>query len=137
MEITKQMNIPATFLYDKVVDSVLFDIRKATGKTVTRKQLKDFEYVKEFSANNRARIKIEEAIDNTLYRFRTSTTKNDFLVEYEIKPLTESTCELHYTETMKSFGFLQQLNDMLLGFMLMFFKKRRFKKMLQMIEESY
>ena len=40
MEITKKLNIPASFFYDKVMDSVVFDVRKATGKSVTRKQLK-------------------------------------------------------------------------------------------------
>ncbi len=123
--------------YDKVMDSVLFDVRKATGKSVTRKQLKNLEYVKQFSQNNRARIKIEEVIENQSYKFRTSTTKNEFVVHYQIKPLDDSTCEVHYTEKMESYGMLQKLNDMLLGTILMYFKRRRFKKMLDMIEATY
>ena len=109
------------------MDSVLFDVRKATGKSVTRKQLKNLEYVKQFSQNNRARIKIEEVIENQSYKFRTSTTKNEFVVHYQIKPLDDSTCEVHYTEKMESYGMLQKLNDMLLGTILMYFKRRRFK----------
>ncbi|MGO2267178.1 MAG: DUF3284 domain-containing protein, partial [Vagococcus salmoninarum] len=64
MEIIKQMNVPAAFLYDKIIDSVLFDIRKQTGKSVTKKQLNNFEYVKEYSKNSRAKIKIEKHIEN-------------------------------------------------------------------------
>lgn len=137
MEITKKLNIPASFFYDKVMDSVLFDVRKATGKSVTRKQLKNLEYVKQFSQNNRARIKIEEVIENQSYKFRTSTTKNEFIIHCQIKPLDDSTCEVHYTEKMESYGMLQKLNDMLLGTILMYFKRRRFKKMLDMIEATY
>lgn len=137
MEIVKELNIPAAFFYDKVIESVLFDIHKATGKKVNRKQLNDFEYVKEFSKNSRAKIKIEKAIENTSYHFRTSTIRNDYLVEYEIKPLNDKSCEIHYTETMESFGFLQKFNDLLLGTVLGFFKKKRFKQMLLMIEQSY
>ncbi len=133
----EKLNIPASFFYDKVMDSVLFDVRKATGKSVTRKQLKNLEYVKQFSQNNRARIKIEEVIENQSYKFRTSTTKNEFVVHYQIKPLDDSTCEVHYTEKMESYGMLQKLNDMLLGTILMYFKRRRFKKMLDMIEATY
>lgn len=133
----KKLNIPASFFYDKVMDSVLFDVRKATGKSVTRKQLKNLEYVKQFSQNNRARIKIEEVIENQSYKFRTSTTKNEFVVHYQIKPVDDSTCEIHYTEKMESYGMLQKLNDMLLGTILMYFKRRRFKKMLEMIEATY
>lgn len=137
MEIVKTLNIPASFFYDKVMDSVLFDVRKATGKSVTRKQLKNLEYVKQFSQNSRARIKIEEVIENQSYKFRTSTTKNDYVVHYQIKALDDTTCEVRYTEQMQSYGMLQKLNDMILGTMLMYFKKRRFKKMLVMIEETY
>ncbi|BDP80101.1 hypothetical protein EfmAA290_07770 [Enterococcus faecium] len=52
------------------------------------------------------------------------------MVHYQIKPLDDSTCEVHYTEKMESYGMLQKLNDMLLGTILMYFKRRRFKKML-------
>ncbi|MEY8446079.1 DUF3284 domain-containing protein [Enterococcus ratti] len=137
MEIVRKLNMPASFFYDKVMDSVLFDVRKATGKSVTRKQLKNFEYIKQFSKNNRARIKIEEVIENQSYKFRTSTTKNDFVVHYQIKPLDDKTCEVRYTEQMESYGLLQKLNDMILGTLLMYFKKRRFNKMLEMIEGTY
>ncbi len=38
---------------------------------------------------------------------------------------------------MKSHGFMQQLNDMLLGTILGYFKRKQFKKMLSMMEEAY
>ncbi|WP_122647017.1 DUF3284 domain-containing protein [Enterococcus mediterraneensis] len=136
MKIVKTLNIPASNFYDKVMDSVVFDVRKATGKTLTRKQLQNFEYIKEFSKNSRAKIKIEEVIENQSYQFKTSTTRNEFVARYQIDPIDDKSCKVEYTETMKSFGILQQLNDLLLGTMLMYFKRRQFKKMLEMIEES-
>ncbi|KAF1304865.1 MULTISPECIES: DUF3284 domain-containing protein [Enterococcus] len=137
MKVVKTLNIPASFFYDKVMDSVLFDVRKATGKSLTRKQLKDFEYVKEFSQSSRAKIKIEEVVENQSYQFKTSTTRNEFVARYQVDQLDDKSCKVEYTETMESFGILQRLNDMLLGTILMFFKRRQFKKMLEMIEESY
>ncbi len=136
VKIVKTLNIPASNFYDKVMDSVVFDVRKATGKTLTRKQLQNFEYIKEFSKNSRAKIKIEEVIENQSYQFKTSTTRNEFVARYQIDPIDDKSCKVEYTETMKSFGILQQLNDLLLGTMLMYFKRRQFKKMLEMIEES-
>lgn len=116
---------------------MIFDIRKATGKTVSRKQLARYEYVKEFSASSRAKIKIEEVIENQVYQFRTETTKNEFVVRYELETINEKQTKVIYTETMKSFGILQQMNDMLLGTILGYFKRKQFKKMLVMMEESY
>lgn len=137
MEITKKLNIPATVFYDQIMDSVLFDVRKHTGKSVTRKQLNNLEYVKQFSKNSRAKIKIEQVIENTSYHYRTSTTKNDFLVAYDITPIDDSSCEIRYSEQMTSYGFLQKINDAVIGTLLMFFKKRQFNKMLKMMEQSH
>ncbi|MFV0559097.1 MAG: DUF3284 domain-containing protein [Enterococcus sp.] len=137
MEIKQKLNIPAPYFYNKVMDSVLFDVRKATGKTLTKKQLKDFEYVKEFSKTSRARITIEDVVENQVYRFKTSTTKNEFVAQYQVQPIDEHSCEVCYTESMKSYGMIQKLNDLLLGTILGFFKRRQFKKMLTMIEETY
>ena len=137
MKIEKTLNVPSPVFFDKIIDSVIFDIRKATGKTVSRKQLAGYEYVKEFSASSRAKIKIEEVIENQVYQFRTETTKNEFVVRYELETINEKQKKVIYTETMKSFGILQQMNDMLLGTILGYFKRKQFKKMLVMMEESY
>lgn len=137
MKIEKTLNVPSPVFFDKIIDSVIFDIRKATGKTVSRKQLAGYEYVKEFSASSRAKIKIEEVIENQVYQFRTETTKNEFVVRYELETINEKQTKVIYTEAMKSFGILQQMNDMLLGTILGYFKRKQFKKMLVMMEESY
>ncbi len=75
MRIEKDLSIPANVFYDQIMDSVIFDIRKATGKTLSRKQLAGFQYVKEFSTTSRAKIEIEEIIENQVYQFKTETTK--------------------------------------------------------------
>lgn len=137
MRIEKNLSIPATVFYDQIMDSVIFDVRKATGKTLSRKQLAGFQYVKEFSTTSRAKIEIEEIIENQVYQFKTETTKNEFVARYEVASLDEKSSKVIYTETMKSHGFMQQLNDMLLGTILGYFKRKQFKKMLSMMEEAY
>ncbi|MFV0557542.1 MAG: DUF3284 domain-containing protein [Enterococcus sp.] len=137
MKVEKKLNIPAKKFYDRIMDSVVFDVRKTTGKTLTRKQLNNFEYVKEFSKTSRARITIEEVIENQSYQFKTSTTKNEFVARYQVTPIDEQSCTVVYTENMESYGTVQKMNDMFVGTIVGFFKRRQFKKMLQMIEESY
>ncbi|WP_313508560.1 DUF3284 domain-containing protein [Enterococcus sp.] len=137
MKVEKTLTIPAKAFYDQVINSVIFDIRKATGKTFSAKQLEGFEYVKEFSSSSRAKISIGEVVENQVYQFRTETTKNEFVVRYEIQEIDAKTSKIIYTETMKSFGIMQQLNDMVLGTILGYFKRKQFKKMLVMMEEAY
>ena len=42
MKVEKKLNTSAENFYDKMMNSVIFDVRKATGKSITRKQLKNF-----------------------------------------------------------------------------------------------
>ena len=137
MKIVKTLNVPADFFYQQIINSVLFDIRKSTGKTVKEHQLTNYSYVKEFSKSNRAKITIEEAQKNKRYCFNTSTVRNEFNVTYEIKALTDTQCEVTYIEEMISHGVLQKANDSLFGLFLGPLKKKQLVKMLGDMEASY
>lgn len=137
MEIVRKMKVPEKFLYETIIKSVLADIHSQTGKKVSENQLAGFEYIKTFSKNSKAKIRIEEMTKNKSYQYRTISNKNDFLVAYKIRPLTEGSCELHYNEKIESFGYLQNVNDMLIGMIWSPLKKRRFKEMLNQIEAAY
>lgn len=137
MEIKKELNVPASFFFDKIADSAIFDIQHHTGKSVPRRQLKNFEYVKQFGKNSRAKIKIDKFVDNVVYAFSTDTTKNHYYVSYTVEPLTEKSCAVTYQESMESYGFLQKANDLVVGLLWSRLRKRRFKAMLAQIEASY
>lgn len=138
MEFVSKINVPVEFFYETIVNSVKSDIHSHTGKKISEKQLKGFEYVKVFSKDSKATIQITDITKDKLYQYRTLSTKNDFLVTYDIRPLTENSCELHYSEEMESNGgFLQKLNDAFVGIIWSWLKKRRFKEMLRQIEVSY
>lgn len=137
MEIVREMKVPVEFLYKTILKSVLADIHSQTGKKVSEKQLAGFEYVKTFSKNAKATIRIEEITKNQSYQYRTTSNKHNFLVAYHFRPLTDGNCELHYVEKMESFGVLQNVNDMFIGIIWSPLKKRRFKEMLKQIEVTY
>ncbi|WP_071131792.1 DUF3284 domain-containing protein [Enterococcus timonensis] len=137
MEIHQNLNVPATFFFDKIADSAIYDVERHTGKRITRKQLQNIEYVKEFNKRARAKITIDKFIDNAVYGFTTSTTKNRFYVEYRIEPLDSRSCAVVYEEKMESFGFIQKINDVTVGILWGFLRKRRFKSMLKQIEATY
>lgn len=137
MEIKEKLQVPAPFFFDKIADSALYDVQRHTGKRLSRKQLKNFEYVKQFNKNARAKIKINEFLENTAYAFTTSTTRNTFEVAYYIEKIDDQSCAVTYKETTKSYGFFQKINDNTVGLLWGFLRKRRFKSMLKQIEGSY
>lgn len=136
MELSKEMNISAEALFDTLTRSILFDIKEQTGKDIDSHNLSQFEYVKTFSKNQHASIQIEKFEKNKSYHYRTKTNKNDFLVKYDIIPKSPKSCELHYSEEVESYGYMQKLNDAIIGTLLNRFKKKRFIEMLKQIEAS-
>ncbi len=137
MEVVKIIHVPANYLFDVFLHSIQADIKNQTGQEVSREAVTGFEYTKEFSANNRATVRIESFIRNELYQYSTHTDKNTIVVKYEVVPLSDDSCELRYTETITSNGFLQKMNDTFVGFIWGFLKKRKFKEMFNQIEQSY
>ncbi|API89779.1 hypothetical protein BKP56_11135 [Marinilactibacillus sp. 15R] len=136
MEIYREMNISAEQLFTTITRSVLYDIKTQTGESPSTEQMIGFEYIKTFSKNSRANIKIEEFRINEAYHYRTQTNKNDFLVKYDILPLSKDKCKIHYTEEVESIGQMQKLNDALVGTLLNYFRKKRLMQMLQSIEQT-
>lgn len=136
MEIYRELNISAEQLFATITRSVLYDIKTHTGKSPSTDQMTGFEYIKTFSKNSRANIKIEEFKINEAYHYRTQTNKNDFLVKYDILALSRDKCKIHYTEEIESIGHMQKLNDALVGTLLNYFRKKRLMQMLQSIERT-
>jgi len=136
MEFKRKMNMSAERLFNTITRSVLYDIEEQTGKSVSIDEIVGFEYVKTFGKNSRASIQIDQFQENRAYHYRTKTTRNDFLVKYDIEPLSEGSCKVTYTEELESYGQMQKLNDALVGTLLSYFRKKRLKLMLQSMEKA-
>jgi len=137
VKIQQVLNIPASFFYHKVIDSVLYDIKAQTGETPTEEQLADYSYVKQFTKTTSARLTITKLVPNEAYYYTTSTNQSEFKVKYDIKALADNKTEVTYQEQVVSEGYMRQMNDMLVGTIMGFMRRKNFKKMLTQIEQSY
>lgn len=137
MEVVKELKVPVDYLFDVFEQSIQSDILAQTGKKLSENEFTGFEYVKDFSKGNQATIQIEKYERNRAYYYSTHTDKNKISVRYDVHSLDEETSKLHYSEEIISNGFLQKMNDALVGLVWGFLKKKRFKEMLNQIEQSY
>jgi len=137
MKIVRKLEAPASFIFDTLVNSSIHDIQQQTKKKLTKKQLKGFEYNKVFSKNRAATITIVDVVDNELYSFKTATVVNEFTTSYQLRPLTDTSCEVICEEKQVSHGFFQKLNDMLVGTVLGWLKKRQIRFMLDAMAKEY
>lgn len=137
MQIKKTMNIPADYLFDVIIRSIQNDIEEQTKEEIALEDLEGYEYVKKFSQTSQALIQIEKFELGKAYHYNTNTDKNNISSHYDIKVLSDKKCELNYSETLTSHGFIQKMNDTFVGFIWSYLKKRRFNQMLDEIEQSY
>lgn len=134
MIIKRKLALSREHFFQKLLDSVRYDIREQTGKTLASTQLSGFHYEKRFANYQSASITITECSPPERYAFTLESNKQSFTTEYLVEALSEHSCQLTYQEKMVSKGLFQQLNDFVLQFFLGYFKKKQFQKMLDQME---
>ncbi|WP_125767555.1 DUF3284 domain-containing protein [Lapidilactobacillus wuchangensis] len=137
MKIEQTLNIPPTYFYRKVIDSVIYDIRSQTKQDINEDQLEGFSYTKQFTKTTAARLTITKLIPNESYHYETASSKSTFKVSYDMKATADNKTDVVYEEKVISNGWMQQMNDLLVGWIMGRLRRRNFKKMLTQIEESY
>ena len=135
MELIKELNVSAEYFYGRVMESVLYDIRQHTEKSMSKDQLSGFSYSKQFAPKSSGKIIITEILENQVYAFKTITSRNEFDAKYVIDAIDETHCRVTYTEKMESNGAFQAMNDRVVGTLLSYFRKKNMKKMLLSIEQ--
>ena len=137
MEVKKQLNCPASYAYNEIINSVVYDIKRTTGCRVKRDYLKDYSYTKQFHDGSTGTITILNQQKNECYVFETKTAKNTFTSGYQFTPIDEFHCQVHFKEEFTSHGLFQQINDFLMRLLFQHSKKHQFLQMLEQIEEKY
>lgn len=137
MEITKTVDVPREFIFEKIIDSCLYDIQKNTGKRPKVMSLTGFSYTKDFGKNQRGTIKFDEVTGPSVYAFTTSTNRNIFHTRWELHKIDSRTTDVVVTENQSSIGTFQKFNDLIVGLLLGRVKKRRIVSMISSIEQSY
>ena len=139
MEIIRTLKVPHQFIFDKLLESGLYDIEKNTGKHPKVSSLTGFEYKKKFGAkqNQAGKIKIDEVTEPSVYAFTTKTIRNTFTTRWELHKIDDTTTEVVISETLESHGFFQNLNDIMMQIGLGWIKKRQMKAILNNIFQAY
>lgn len=137
MEIKKTIKVPQSFIFNKIIESGLYDVEKQTGRRPSIKELNDFEYIKKFAQNRTGRIKFDQVIKPEVYAFSTYTDKVAYHTRWELKPNSDGTTEVIVSEKQDSNGLFQKANDMVLGLTVGWLKKRQISAIIDSINRSY
>lgn len=139
MEINKTLDVPRQFIFEKLIESGLYDIQKYTGKHPKVSSLAGFEYKKKFGAkqNQAGKIKFDEVTEPSVYAFTTKTIRNTYTTRWELHKIDDKTTNVVISEKLESHGFFQNLNDMMMQIGMGWIKKRQMKAVLEGISKAY
>lgn len=137
MKIVRTLNIPASYFYTKVIDSVLYDIKQNTGETLKPAALQGYEYKKMIGGKLYGRIKITKNVINRAYAFETEMTGGLYTVAYDIQETQDNKVQVTYEEGSKFNSIARDLNQKLMMLLMGHSRKKQLNQMLSQIEASY
>jgi hypothetical protein len=136
MKVTKTIAAPRDFVFEKVLESGKYDVKKQTGKAAPA-NLKGFSYSKQFSASASGRITFDEVKRPEIYSFSTVTNRTAFTTTWHFVEVDGENTEITVDETRQASGFIQQINDMIVGFFFTRTKKSRMMQIFAGLEKEY
>lgn len=136
MKVSEKLYISQKECFTAIINSVIYDIKKSTGKTKQVRQLQGFSYQRTMSNGMRTTTTISEVVPDEVYQFTTETLSNTHTTTYTITATSENTCEATYTEKIAADKTMRKMNNAIVGFMFGFFRKRRVRNLLKAIEMS-
>ena len=136
MKYSQKVNAPQDFLYQKMIDSALYDIKQSTGKKVSESQLTGFEYEKKISGQT-VEMLINEATAPSVYEFTATTSARTHHTRWELTKISELETEIHITDTQGTASVFQLFTDKLMEFLLTKPKRRQMETMLTKMEKEY
>ena len=137
MKLKLSVKVPATYYFNKIVDSSIYDIKQQTGVSLSKDQLQGYQFKKKIGENSYSDFQITKVICNELYAYQLETPVNSYRVSYQISPLSTEMMNLEYQEEITGANKTVSANNMFTQLLWGWSRKRRFKKMTKEIEKSY
>lgn len=137
MDIQMKLNVPAAYFFNRLIESSLYDINEQTGKNLQANQLAHFAYKRKLANGAYGRFLVTDYRPEGVYAYSMRTGRNTYSVSYNVSQLAENQAQFHYTEQVTGENSTVNANNKLTGFMLGWFRKRRFKKMAAEIAQDY
>ena len=137
MKVTSTVDAPVSFFYQKLIDSVLYDIKHETGQDLMFAQLAGFEYKKSVGARGTIRIKISKLVQNQTYAFDTIAGGDTYHTRYDLAGTEDDKTDVVYHENAEYADDIKKTNNMIMMLLIGWSKKRRMKKMWDSVAASY
>lgn len=136
MQVTQKLMVSQKEVFDTLVKSSVYDIEKKIGKKIPIRKLEGYSYTRPMSNGSYAKTTILQVKPNETYQFETKGRLNTHTTTYTIEAVSDYTSKVTYDEKIEAKKASAKWNNIIVGFLLGFFRKRRVKNLLKAIEYS-
>lgn len=141
MQVVRTLNVNANDFFDKIEESLIYEISNCTGKDVKASQIqKGFSYTKKMSnrlgREGNAKVTIVEFERPTIYKVRFKSKQGYNYLAYKIKPIADREIEVTYEEDFDAATKSKKWN---FNIMQWFYKRGNLKKINRLLDsmENY
>ncbi|MBC2005262.1 DUF3284 domain-containing protein [Listeria booriae] len=136
MNVSTKLYISQKECFHTIAKSVIYDVKQATGKNMPMQKLQGLKYRRKMSNGATVETKITEFQFPNVYQFETTSRVNLHRTTYTVTEISDHVCEVTYKEEIEAEKWMQKMNNMLVGTIFAFLRKKRVTRLLKAMEAS-
>ncbi|MBC2189702.1 DUF3284 domain-containing protein [Listeria booriae] len=136
MNVSTKLYISQKECFHTIAKSVIYDVKQATGKNLPMQKLQGLKYRRKMSNGATVETKITEFQFPNVYQFETTSRVNLHRTTYTVTEVSDHVCEVTYKEEIEAEKWMQKMNNMLVGTIFAFLRKKRVTRLLKAMEAS-
>ncbi|MBC6301163.1 DUF3284 domain-containing protein [Listeria booriae] len=136
MNVSTKLYISQKECFHTIAKSVIYDVKQATGKNLPMQKLQGLKYRRKMSNGATVETKITEFQFPNVYQFEITSRVNLHRTTYTVTEISDHVCEVTYKEEIEAEKWMQKMNNMLVGTIFAFLRKKRVTRLLKAMEAS-
>ncbi|WP_304651607.1 DUF3284 domain-containing protein [uncultured Ligilactobacillus sp.] len=137
MEISMNLNVSAEYLFQRLLDTLLYDIKQETGRELTVAELPDLSYATKLDHQTKAQLKVIKLIPGRSYHLQIQTDNYVKKEAYELTPLAKDQVKVDYHEESLVKKPSSKLQTKIFAPLAKWIRRHNFMKLLKEIEVGY
>ena len=137
MKVSTTLNVSAEYLFSRLVDNAVHDIKQETGKSISADELEGVSYKTHVDKRTPARLLITKIVKNRSYHYKLESKDEVLNAAYELVELAKDKVCVTYSESLLEKNPLAKFRLKVATKCLGWLRRYNFVKLLKNFEVGY
>ncbi|MBD5069467.1 MAG: DUF3284 domain-containing protein [Lactobacillus sp.] len=137
MKISMKLNVSAEYLFQRLVDTVIYDVKQETGQELTVADLNGLSYATKLDRQTKADLSVIKVVPDQSYHIQVETDGYVKREAYELTALATDLVQVEYSEQSFAKRQVSKLKEFFFKPIAQSIRRRNFMKLLKEIEVGY